>query len=115
MCIRDSSVSHVEIAGAQCIKYPDGQAEVYFSASNPDHVAQGSFAGWYLHTFSGLKLPFEFIEPPRMWVSGTVGSGIALPARGANSTTLTTCSPSLAASQQRGYVYMDVLLMGRWK
>ena len=109
------SVSHVEIAGAQCIKYPDGQAEVYFSASNPDHVAQGSFAGWYLHTFSGLKLPFDFVAPPRMWVSGTVGTGIAMPGRSANSTTLTTCSPALAASQQRGYVYMDVLLLGRWR
>ena len=88
---------------------------MYFSASNPDHVAQGSFAGWYLHTFAGLKLPFAFVEPPRMWVSGTVGTGIAASARTANSTTKTTCSPALAASKQQGAVWMDVLLMGRWK
>ena len=109
------SVSHIEISGAKVLKYPDGEAEVYFSVSNPDHKAQISFGGFYVHTFADLSLPIRFAETPRMWVSGTVGTGVATGVRGYNSTTQTTCSPSLMASQQQAAVLMDVLLKGRWK
>ncbi|WP_157938994.1 hypothetical protein, partial [Enteroscipio rubneri] len=109
------SVSHIEMAGAKVLKHPDGEAEVYFSVSNPNHKAQSSFGGFYVHTFADLSLPIKFAEQPRMWVSGTVGTGVAMGARAHNSTTQTTCSPSLMASQQQAAVWMDVLLKGRWK
>ncbi len=66
-----------EVGGWRVRRYPGGFCELSSTVVVGSSEPIGSWNGLYFHVFQA-SFPVVFSEPPAMWVSGKVGTGLTL-------------------------------------